>query len=345
MRNILAFLLFCGILFAAIPECLAMGSRTGIPAFEVPPILDGLPNKDVQSVYQDRDGYIWICTRNGLFQYDGYSIVTYKSNYSRPDLLTSNNVLCVAEDSKHRLWIGTHNGLNVLDKRTGTVRKFGKDKIATGAVPQILVTSAGRIFFGTDVGLYEYQEASDSFLLMKKDATGGVFAGAPVKSLFEDDRGDVWIGTWKSGLYRIEKQSGAFFAYPKMNPSNSAHVVYQDSEKNIWVGTWGAGLLLLHDAYDPARTTWTTFTHDTHRAESLSDNLIYAISEDVNTHTLWVGTRSALSTLPLQDGLDSDAAFTNHYAVGAEYSIAGSEVASFLRDRQGIMWIGMIGGG
>ena len=205
MRNILTFLLFCGFLFVAVPECLALGSRTGFLAFEVPSILGSLPNKDVQSVYQDRDGYIWICTRNGLFQYDGYSIVTYKSNYSRPDLLTSNNVLCVAEDLEHRLWIGTHNGLNVLDKRTGAVRKFGEDKIVTGAVPQILVTSAGRIFLGTDAGLYEYLEKSDSFRLMGKETTEGVFAGAPVKSLFEDDRGDVWIGTWNAGLYRIEK--------------------------------------------------------------------------------------------------------------------------------------------
>lgn len=126
---------------------------------------------------------------------------------------------------------------------------------------------------------------------------------------------------------------------------NSAHVVFQDSEKNIWVGTWGEGLLLLRDAYEPARTTWTTFKHDARREESLSDNLIYAISEDVNTHSLWVGTRSALSILPLQDEPGVDAAFSNHYAVGTEYSIASSEVASFLRDRQGIMWIGMIGGG
>ena len=48
--------------------------------FKSSSILNSLPSKDVQSVYQDRDGYIWISTRNGLFQYDGYSLTTYKSN-------------------------------------------------------------------------------------------------------------------------------------------------------------------------------------------------------------------------------------------------------------------------
>mgnify|MGYP002224230259 FL=1 len=92
--------------------------------FKSSSILNSLPSKDVQSVYQDRDGYIWISTRNGLFQYDGYSLTTYKSNLFRTDLLTNNNVFCVAEDAKHRLWIGTYSGLNVLDKKTGAIRKI-----------------------------------------------------------------------------------------------------------------------------------------------------------------------------------------------------------------------------
>ncbi|MEI3469781.1 MAG: two-component regulator propeller domain-containing protein [Bacteroides intestinalis] len=123
---------------------------------------------------------------------------------------------------------------------------------------------------------------------------------ATIKSLFEDDRGDIWIGTWNSGLYRYEKKTGKYWKYPKMNSGNSAHVVFQDSYKNIWVGTWGSGLHLLHNAYDPERTTWTTFTHNEKQPYTISDNLIYAISEDVNTHSLWVGTRSGLSILPLQ---------------------------------------------
>lgn len=320
-------------------------SAHGLPAFKSSSILNSLSSKDVQSVYQDRDGFLWISTRNGLFQYDGYSITAYKSNLYYPDLLTSNNIYCVAEDSCHRLWIGTYNGLNQLDKRTGKISKIENEEINGIGISQILVTDDQRIWFGSEVGLYEYIESENRFQLFDESNTDGVFPRVTIKSLFEDDRGDVWIGTWGGGLYRYEKSSRRFRKYPRMNSGNSAHVVFQDSYKNIWVGTWGAGLHLLHDAYTPEKTTWTTFAHDEKRAGSISDNLIYAISEDINTRSLWVGTRSGLSMLPLQEAQAGVYEFENCYPGGSENSITGSEVASLLRDRQGIMWIGMIGGG
>ena len=345
MKDKIWSFIFCfGIFFPLMCQAVIMPQYNSL-AFRSSSILNTLSSKDVQSVYQDRDGYIWISTRNGLFQYDGYSITTYKSNLYCPDLLSSNNIFCVAEDSCHRLWIGTYSGLNVLDKRTGEVRKIENAELSSTGISQILVTSDQRILFATEAGLFEYQENDDTFLLYDASNTGGVFPRNTVKSLFEDDRGDIWIGTWNSGLYRHEKKTGKYWKYPRMNSGNSAHVVFQDSYKNIWVGTWGAGLHLLHNAYDPERTTWTTFTHNEKQPYTISDNLIYAISEDVNTHSLWVGTRSGLSILPLQNGPISFSGFENCYSGESENTITSSEVASLLRDRQGIMWVGMIGGG
>ncbi len=345
MKDRIWSFIFCfGIFFPLMCQAVIMPQHNSL-AFRSSSILNTLSSKDVQSVYQDRDGYIWISTRNGLFQYDGYSITTYKSNLYCPDLLSSNNIFCVAEDSCHRLWIGTYSGLNVLDKRTGEVRKIENAELSSTGISQILVTSDQRILFATEAGLFEYQENDDTFLLYDASNTGGVFPRNTVKSLFEDDRGDIWIGTWNSGLYRHEKKTGKYWKYPRMNSGNSAHVVFQDSYKNIWVGTWGAGLHLLHNAYDPERTTWTTFTHNEKQPYTISDNLIYAISEDVNTHSLWVGTRSGLSILPLQNGPISFSGFENCYSGESENTITSSEVASLLRDRQGIMWVGMIGGG
>lgn len=333
-----------GILFPILCQAVVSSqSLTGL--FKTLPALNNLPSKDVQSIYQDRDGYIWISTRNGLFQYDGYSLTSYKSNLHRPDLLTNNNIFCTAEDAEHRLWIGAYNGMNVLDKRTGIIRKLDDPALTGTGISSILITRDNRIWFGTERGLYEYLSDRDSCLLYNLEKTDQVLPQTSIKSLFEDDRGDIWIGTWDRGLFRYEQSSGRFLKYPQMNPGNSAHVVFQDHCKNIWVGTWGAGLQLLSNAYHPSKVTWTTFIHDSKRPESISDNLIYAIYEDVNNHTLWVGTRSGLSVLPLNHELASASAFDNYYSDQADRSIASSEVASLMRDRQGILWIGMIGGG
>lgn len=343
-EKIRSFFFILGVLFPIVCQAMVAPGPNSL-VFKSSSILNSLPSKDVQSVYQDRDGYIWISTRNGLFQYDGYSITTYKSNLYRPDLLTNNNIYCVAEDAQHRLWIGTYSGLNVLDKQTGQIRKIDDPEINGIGISQILVTSDNRILFATEGGLLEYLEDSNRFLAFNQDNTDGVFPKTTVKSLFEDDRGDIWIGTWSQGLFRYEKRTGKYWKYPQMNSGNSAHVVFQDSHKNIWVGTWGAGLHLLHDAYNPKKTTWTTFTHDENRSGTISDNLIYAISEDLNTNSLWVGTRSGLSILSLMDIKTGHLEFENCYSGESENSITSSEVASLLRDRQGIMWVGMIGGG
>ena len=78
---------FCfGIFFPLICQAVVIPKSDSL-VFKSSSILNSLLSKDVQSIYQDRDGYIWISTRNGLFQYDGYSLTTYKSNLFRADLL------------------------------------------------------------------------------------------------------------------------------------------------------------------------------------------------------------------------------------------------------------------
>ncbi len=199
-EKIRSFFFILGVLFPIVCQAMVAPGPNSL-VFKSSSVLNSLPSKDVQSVYQDRDGYIWISTRNGLFQYDGYSITTYKSNLYCPDLLTNNNIYCVAEDAQHRLWIGTYSGLNVLDKRTGQIRKIDDPEINGIGISQILVTSDNRILFATEGGLLEYLEDSNRFLAFNQDNTDGVFPKTTVKSLFEDDRGGGYMDWYmESGI-------------------------------------------------------------------------------------------------------------------------------------------------
>ncbi len=313
-------------------------------SFDVPSVLSTLPCKDVQSIYQDHDGFMWIATRNGLFQYDGYSLTTFKSNLHHPGMLTSNSIQCMAEDTHHRLWIGTNNGLNCLDRKTGIIRKYSQSELYSLGVSQILVTRKGRILIGTEQGLYEYHE-DGHFTSYDRQNTGNVMGKTTIKALIEDDKGHIWIGTWNRDLYRYDPHTETYFHYPHMNAHQSAHILFQDSRKRIWVGTWGHGLQLLHNPYDMEHVSWTTFSADKKRTTSISDDLIYSITEDVNTGALWVGTRSGLSILKAQEKPVFDARFVNYYPSDSDHTILGNEVATLLSDRQGVMWIGMLGAG
>ncbi|HRN12570.1 MAG TPA: two-component regulator propeller domain-containing protein, partial [Bacteroides uniformis] len=241
--------------------------------------LDGLPTDEVQKIYQDKEGFLWFATRYGFCKYDGYQITVYKSSLNTPGLLTSNNIYCFADDNDGFLWIGTQEGLNTLNKKTGEIRQYTAPAIPNNAVSCLLVTRENEVWIGTDSGLCRYVAEKDSFVMYDGKSTDGIFPAASIKSLFEDSDGDLWVGTWSSGLFRYSRKEDKFYAYPKINERNSAHVIYQDSNRKMWVGGWDCGLFLLNHPKDMANVSYTHYSHRIGDDASLSDNIVYDIVE------------------------------------------------------------------
>lgn len=303
--------------------------------------LDGLPTDEVQKIYQDKEGFLWFATRYGFCKYDGYQITVYKSSLNTPGLLTSNNIYCFADDNDGFLWIGTQGGLNTLNKKTGEIRQYTAPAIPNNAVSCLLVTRENKVWIGTDSGLCRYVAEKDSFVMYDGKSTDGIFPAASIKSLFEDSDGDLWVGTWSSGLFRYSRKEDKFYAYPKINERNSAHVIYQDSNRKMWVGGWDCGLFLLNHPKDMANVFYTHYSHRIGDDASLSDNIVYDIVEDVHTHTLWIGTRVGLSIMKQEN----PGTFINYKSLHSAYHIPCDEINSLLRDRFNNIWLGSIGGG
>ena len=317
-------------------HCTAMASTIDFRSRTIG-TADGLPSDNVEQVFQDSEGYMWFATRNGLARYDGFGMEIFKSSVRNGDLLTNNSISCLAEDKNHRLWIGTPDGLNYFDKPTGQLHRIDRKEFRNNPISCILPTRDGRIFVGSDQGLYEYFAESDSCYLYTRERSGDVMPQTSVKSLIEDSRGHIWIGTWNENFYRIDPD-GQFHAYGALNDRKSAHVIFEDSRHRIWVGTWGRGLYMLRNPYEPAKTTWVNYVHSAEDEASLSDNIIYSISEDPATRTIWVGTRRGVSLL--REGGDS---FLQIRVPALETPVR--EVTSIICDRIGMMWISMLGQG
>ncbi|MEY8685538.1 two-component regulator propeller domain-containing protein [Bacteroides sp. AN502(2024)] len=305
------------------------------------PALNNLQSDEIQKIYQDKDGFIWLASRYGFYQYDGYETVLYKSNLYTPGLLTNNNILCLADDYEHNLWIGTQEGLNILNKKTGAIKKILSPTIPNNVISCLLVMRDHSVWLGTDSGLCKYDAKEDSFVVYNRELTGGVLDNTAIKSLLEDSEGDLWIGTWSSGLYRYVPSTGKFYAYPAINERNSAHVIYEDTNKNIWVGSWSCGLFRLDNPKNLKMVSYVNYRHKAGDDTSLSDDIVYDISEDLNTGTLWIGTRSGLSIMDK----DASGRFINYKSSGSSHYIFCDEINTVLRDKTGMMWLGSIGGG
>lgn len=291
------------------------------------------PTNEVRKLYQDRDGYIWISTYNGLLRYDGYSIVMYKPNGINQGRSIDSFVNIVTEDNENNLWIGTHNGLYLLHKETDEIEKIMSPVIQVSNIESLIYAKNGDLWVGGNKGVFRRKAGSQTFEHEKS---------MDVKSMIEDRQGNIWIGTWENGLFRYAPEENRYYTYPGINPANSAHIIFQDEADNIWVGTWRYGLVKLINPYDPEHFAFRKFTHHEDDPNSLLDNIIYAIAQDKGTKKLWIGSRSGLSILEDENG---GGQFTNFIPGDKQYDLPFNEVNTLLCSNDGLMWIGMLGGG
>ena len=139
--NSLFVLLLCTTIFS-------VGAKNYSFQFEPVVSQKSFPTNEIRKLYQDRDGYIWIPTYKGLLRYDGYTVSTYNMEGSGHKSFINKYVNVVEEDYDHNLWIGTNNGLYVLNKINGEIQKIEKTLLETSAVEAIVTFSDGDIWVG-----------------------------------------------------------------------------------------------------------------------------------------------------------------------------------------------------
>lgn len=301
---------------------------------------NGLPSNEVQKVFQDREGFVWFATRYGFCKYDGYKVTTFKSDLHSPSILTNNNIICLTDDADRNIWLGTLEGLNVYNKETGEIRKCNYAEIDNNQVLCLLVTKDNTLWLGNRFGLFRYDREADHMIRMSGAEAHPVLPETAVTYLHEDSDGDLWIGTRTEGVFRYEKKTGSFLSYPPTTPRN-VHIIFEDSQKQIWMIGWDEGLFLLKNPKDPSHVSWINYRHHPGDEYSLQDNMAYDICEDTNTQTLWIGTRSGLSIM----NLNQPGEFINYRTIRFPYYIPFDEANAIIRDKAGKMWIGTIGNG
>ena len=156
---------------------------------------NGLLSKSVFA-YQDKQGYVWIGTFNGLQRYDGYRFKNYISDLRNPSALQSNTIACVFEDSKNRLWIGTaNNGIYTLDRATNKFFKYSDAALKilnrNNPIFSFIEDGNGEIWAKGSVSLYklnaitnQFEDYFNKFEFSSKSYVNGIST---------DNKGNVWI--------------------------------------------------------------------------------------------------------------------------------------------------------
>ncbi len=314
----------------------------------------GLSSNYVTQAIQDKDGFMWFCTNDGLNRYDGYTIKNYKIHSDGSKYFNSNNFTCITEDRSGNLWLGTYqNGINIFNKETESVKIITTRNenglvLPNDQIKGLHCDSKGRVWIASYSGVCKYIPGHDKIIVYNRNNENPVVPQGNIMSIYETREGKLFFGSWNNGLYQYVEETDSFIHFEVEQSLFTIHqpspisCMLEDLEGNLWIGLWEGGLLktkikgnrmeyLDHYYYAPGS-----------RNNRIGNNIIYCLSID-KKGAIWIGTGSGLNIL--RNPNDTNAVIETYSEGIMSYELSVSTVFNMVMDASGSMWLCTEGGG
>ncbi|MBI5215545.1 MAG: hypothetical protein HY960_07305 [Ignavibacteriae bacterium] len=299
-------------------------------------VEEGLSQSSVYCILQDRQGFLWFGTGDGLNKYDGYEITVYRHHQSDKNSLSDNTIRSLMEDNDGNLWIGTNDGLNKYEPRTG---KFSFYDLKN--VESLFQDSRGTIWASSYLRLLQFNTDKKLFEPYVFPTTHRqMIEHQSVKSLFEDKKGNIWMGKL-DGVDVLEKSGSLRCLSSTLNSllGNQSYVsaIAETREGDIWFATMGKGLFRMKQNTEDVQQISINNYSDVPSNELFVSSLLYD-----GKNTLWIGTKKSgvlkydIQTEKFSRLLDAD---------GYSELLTTYDNRYIMEDRSGLLWIGTDGDG
>ncbi len=274
---------------------------------------EGLSQVSVVTLYKDERGFIWIGTRDGLNCYNSNGIKIFKLQKNNPNSLFSNSILRIEGNQNGKIYLQCAEGVAEYD-----FKKDGFTTLLQGDVSAIYYNKQLYIARDNTIQVYDeenrrfktYYELPDKrliisclyqtgntlwigtankglFVLNNKTSLKQVLPKGNISRIYGDSSGQLWVGSWENGLYRIK---GSVITNYRNEPGNDrslssdfVRACCEDNQGNIWVGTFN-GLC----KYNSKTNDFYTYQPN-NKPNSLSHSSVWSIIKD-QQGTIWLGT-------------------------------------------------------
>lgn len=299
-------------------------------------IREGLSQSYVNCVVQDKQGFMWFGTQDGLNKYDGYHFKVFKNNPKEVNSISSNFIHSIVVDDKGNLWIATDNGLNKFDPITEQFSLFqlqGKGSELKQKFTSLLV-SKDLIYAATaNNGIYTLKvtdpKAKLTSLLGNQNLKNSV-----IQCLYIDNDKLLWIATNNVGLISYDLRKKSVVQYQNNNQfksnSNCIFSIYELNQTFLWLGT-DNGLNILNKKTGAIEIV----QNDILKPNSLSNNVVKGIFQD-HSGTIWLATNGGLNKY--NNKPNNFARF--QYSPENRKGINGNKVNCIYEDKTGTVWVG-----
>jgi signal transduction histidine kinase/ActR/RegA family two-component response regulator/streptogramin lyase len=284
---------------------------------------EGLQNMAVQAVLQDRAGFIWAGTQNGLYRYDGNQFTTYTQREGLPGA----RIESLHEAVDGTLWVSTDGGLarRVGDRfQAMPLRSAGGIVLVHGLLGRQGISSdrEGHLFLATERGLAVGTPGSNGFAF-KLIPPPDELRSEEVSSVYTDASGLVWFGCGNS-LCQLENGAAREVGRLYGLPPDRWDAILGDLDGNLWVRS--ASALYLRPA--------GSAHFELQKGLPPSNNTYPALALDLAGHLL----------VPTYRGL------ARHTGAGweiidADQGLTTNDIAAVIQDREGSIWLGLLGSG
>ncbi|OEU64949.1 MAG: histidine kinase [Desulfovibrio sp. S3730MH75] len=301
-----------------------------------------ISDSNIRAICEDSSGMLWVGTKGGgLNSYDRKtdSFSSFTPDSENANAISGKTVTSIYEDSKGQLWVGTDKGLNLFDRASRTFKKFEKSdsptSISHNEIRSIYEDMQGRLWVGTAKGLNLFLDKKNGFKhFFNNPKDEQSLSGDTVLCFYQDNKDQLWIGT-KEGIAILNTTD---LSFSTLFRSLEVNDIFKDNSDNLWLGTLEG--LAKRDPktalLTPDKMDFTFFKHNQLDPQSLSDNKVTHVFEDLS-EVLWVGTYAGgLSKLTPKM---QEFGIIRHQP-WKENTLPGKEVSAVLEDHEGTLWIG-----
>jgi signal transduction histidine kinase/ligand-binding sensor domain-containing protein/DNA-binding response OmpR family regulator len=306
--------------------------------FERLSTVSGLSQSTIYKIIQDRRGFLWFATADGLNRYDGHSFVIYRHDPGDANTLSGSDISTVLEDQEGNLWVAARSsGLNKINLKTGKITRFSRGPrgidFSSLTISSMLAVGKNRIYASVNgLGLLVFDSQNNIFLPKESELNNPLLK--EVVRMYKHSNGSIWMGTRTGQLISyVSHHSFIPFDFSKKSKISSYRVraLYEAKNGDLLIGTEGKGLF----RFNPENQQFLNVFYQANDPTS-RQNLVTSLVRDANEN-LWIGTDNGIYALKGEDFNDVRHIPSNP---DPDLGISSFSVMSMFTDSNRNTWIG-----